>query len=97
MKNWEGWKALLQLNARKSEKEKAGAAWQEWHTPSISAPGRQSLANVRVQNQPGLRSQFQDSQGYTGFMKLCLIKQKQKKFEHCLLNGFTNPIMDLLN
>ena len=36
---------------------------------------RQRQADFWVQGQPGLQSEFQDSQGYTE--KLCLKKQKQ--------------------
>jgi hypothetical protein len=50
-------------------------AW--WRTPLIPALGRQRQADFWVQGQPGLQSEFQDSQGYTE--KPCLEKQKQKK------------------
>jgi hypothetical protein len=42
-----------------------------WHTPLIPALRRQ------IRGQPGLQSEFQDSQKYTE--KPCLEKQKQKK------------------
>jgi hypothetical protein len=46
--------------------------------PLISALGRQSQAGFWVQGQPGLQSEFQDSQGYTE--KSCLEnKTKQNK------------------
>jgi hypothetical protein len=42
----------------------------------IPALGRQRQADLWVQDQPGLQSEFQDSQGYTE--KFCL-KQQSKK------------------
>jgi hypothetical protein len=50
-------------------------AW--WRTPLIPALGRQRQADFWVQGQPGLQSEFQDSQGYTE--KPCLKKKKKKK------------------
>jgi hypothetical protein len=50
-------------------------AW--WHMPLIPALGRQGQANFWVQGQPGLQSEFQDSQGYTE--KPCLEKQHKTK------------------
>jgi hypothetical protein len=44
--------------------------------PLIPALGRQRQADFWVRGQPGLQSEFQDSQGYTE--KLCLEKQKTK-------------------
>jgi hypothetical protein len=47
----------------------------EWrHTPLIPALGRQRQVDLWVWGQPGLQSEFQDSQGYTE--KLCLKKKK---------------------
>jgi hypothetical protein len=46
-------------------------------TPLIPALGRQRQANFWVRGQPGLQSEFQDSQGYTE--KPCLEKPKQTK------------------
>jgi hypothetical protein len=54
-----------------------GQAGQWWHMPLIPALGRQRQVNFLVQGQPGLQSEFQDSQGYTE--KPCLIKPKKKK------------------
>jgi hypothetical protein len=48
-----------------------------WRTPLIPALGRQRQADFWVQGQPGLQSEFQDSQGYTE--KPCLEKQKPNK------------------
>jgi hypothetical protein len=48
--------------------------WQ--HTPLIPALERQRQVDFCVQGQPGLQSEFQDSQGYTE--KPCL-KQTNKK------------------
>jgi hypothetical protein len=51
-------------------------AW--WCTPLISAlRRRQRQADFSVRGQPGLQSEFQDSQGYTE--KHCLRKTKQNK------------------
>ena len=41
------------------------AAGQWWRTPLIPALGRQRKADFWVRGQPGLQSEFQDSQGYT--------------------------------
>jgi hypothetical protein len=46
-------------------------------TPLIPALGRQRQADFWVWGQPGLQSEFQDSQGYTE--KPCLKKKKKKK------------------
>ena len=48
-----------------------------WHTPLIPALGRQRQADFWVWGQPGLQSEFQDSQGYTE--KPCLEKTKTKQ------------------
>jgi hypothetical protein len=50
-------------------------AW--WRTPLIPALRRQRQADFSVQGQPGLQSEFQNSQGYTE--KPCLENQKTKK------------------
>ena len=50
-------------------------AW--WRMPLIPALGRQRQADFWVRGQPGLQSEFQDSQGYTE--KPCLEKQKTTK------------------
>jgi hypothetical protein len=36
-----------------------------WRTPLISALGKQRQADFWVRGQPGLQSEFQDSQSYT--------------------------------
>jgi hypothetical protein len=45
--------------------------------PLIPALGRQRQADFCIQGQPGLQSEFQDSQGYTE--KPCLKKNKKTK------------------
>jgi hypothetical protein len=45
--------------------------------PVIPALGRQKQADFWVRGQPGLHSEFQDSQGYTE--KPCLKKKKKRK------------------
>ena len=47
-----------------------------WHTPLIPALGKQRQVDFWVQGQPGLQSEFQDSQGY--IEKPCLEKTKTK-------------------
>jgi hypothetical protein len=47
-----------------------------WHTPLIPALGRQRQEDFWVWGQPGLQSEFQDSQGYTE--KPCLEKLKER-------------------
>jgi hypothetical protein len=64
-------------------------------TPLVPALRRQRQVDFRVQGQPGLQSEFQDSQGYTE--KPCFEKQnktKQKKqtnphTHHLVLNSKT--------
>jgi hypothetical protein len=58
-------------------KKDIGLARQWGHTPLIPALGRQRQADFWVQGQPGLQSEFQDSQSYTE--KPCLKKPKKKK------------------
>jgi hypothetical protein len=50
-------------------------AW--WRMPLIPALGRQRQADFWVRGEPGLQSEFQDSQGY--IEKPCLEKPKKKK------------------
>jgi hypothetical protein len=45
--------------------------------PLIPALGRQRQADFWIRGQPGLQSEFQDSQGYTE--KPCLEKKEKKK------------------
>ena len=45
--------------------------------PLFPALGRQRQANFWVRGQPGLQSEFQDSQGYTE--KPCLEKKRKKE------------------
>jgi hypothetical protein len=52
------------------------SAGQWWCTPVIPALGRQRQADFCIRGQPGLQSEFQDSQDYTE--KPCLEKQKNK-------------------
>jgi hypothetical protein len=48
-----------------------------WRTPLIPALGRQRQMNFGVRGQPGLHSEFQDSQGYTE--KPCFKKTRKKE------------------
>jgi hypothetical protein len=61
-------------------------AW--WLTTLIPALGRQRPTDFWVRGQPGLQSEFQDSQGYTE--KPCLKKQKQNKTKK---NGYLKILM----
>jgi hypothetical protein len=75
-----------QQQQKKKKKEKkemtvllrtAESSWAWWGTPLIPALGKQRQADFYVRGQPGLQSEFQDSQGYTE--KPCLKKPKQNK------------------
>jgi hypothetical protein len=50
----------------------AGESQAWWHTPLVLALRRQRQVDFWVWGQPGLQSEFQDSQGYTE--KPCLKK-----------------------
>jgi hypothetical protein len=50
-----------------------------WRTPLIPALGRQRQADFWVRGQPGLQSEFQDSQGYTEKPRLEKPKNKTKQ------------------
>ena len=72
IENWSkvaGTEKLVVIKKRPSSR-----AW--WHMPLIPALGRQRQADFWVWGQPGLQSEFQDSQGYTE--KPCLEKQTNK-------------------
>jgi hypothetical protein len=58
-------------------KKQEDMSWAWWHTPLIPALGRQRQVDFWVQGQPGLQSEFQDSQDYTE--KPWLANQKKKK------------------
>jgi hypothetical protein len=60
---------------KKLGKKSVRDSWAWWHTPLIPALGRQRQVDFWVQGQPGLQSEFQDSQGYTEKPK----KKKKKK------------------
>jgi hypothetical protein len=63
-------------------------AW--WRTPLIPAFGRQRQADFWVRGQPGLQSEFQDSQGYTE--KPCLEKPKKKKKQNELTGSWWRKV-----
>jgi hypothetical protein len=54
-------------------------SWAWWRTPLIPALGRQRQADFWVRGQPGLQSEFQDSQSYTEKPCLEIPKKKKKK------------------
>jgi hypothetical protein len=60
----------IQWQKQFKERDCPSRAW--WRTPLIPALGRQRQADFWVWGQPGLQSEFQDSQGYTE--KPCLEK-----------------------
>jgi hypothetical protein len=66
---------LLDFKKKKKKKQKTFCrVW--WRTPLVPALGRQRQADFWVRGQPGVQSEFQDSQGYTE--KSCLEKPKKK-------------------
>jgi hypothetical protein len=68
---------MSRINQTKKGKKKKKPSWAWWHTPLIPALGRQRQADSWVRGQPGLQSEFQDSQGYRE--KPCFKKKKKKK------------------
>jgi hypothetical protein len=62
-----------------------------WHTPLIPELGRQRQVDFLIQDQAGLQSDFQDSQGYTE--KPCLGKKKSLIVcsNKCAVNEITYP------
>jgi hypothetical protein len=65
------------LQKTKQNKTGGGGGLGGWCTPLIPALGRQRQSDFWVRGQPGLQSEFQDSQGYTE--KPCLKKPKPNK------------------
>jgi hypothetical protein len=59
--------------------------------PLIPALRRQRQTDFRVQGQPGLQSEFQDSQGYTE--KPCLEKQNKQTNKQQQQQNFKIDIM----
>jgi hypothetical protein len=60
--------------------------------PLIPAFGRQRQADFLVRGQPGLHSEFQDSQGYTE--KPCLGKKKSLLLaEQVLQSVYSGPVV----
>jgi hypothetical protein len=59
------------------ELKKLDSSWAWWCMPLFPALRRQRQVDFWVRGQPGLQSEFQDSQGYTD--KPCLEKTKQNK------------------
>jgi hypothetical protein len=64
-------------------------------TPLIPALGRQRQVDFWVRGQPGLQSEFQDSQGYTE--KPCLGKKKKKKRWRWVVVGINFFVTYLFN
>ena len=63
-----------------------------WCTPLIPALGRQKQADLWVRGQPGLQSEFQDSQGYTE--KPCLEEKKQSQNQKGLFQTAVSVSME---
>jgi hypothetical protein len=68
------WEFCSTKGLHKKNLKRAG---QWWRTPLIPALEKQRQADFWVQGQPGLQSEFQDSQGYTE--NPCLEKKEQKQ------------------
>jgi hypothetical protein len=64
------------MSQKKKKKGQTNLAGRWWRTPLILALGRQRQADFLVRGQPGLQSEFQDSQGYTE--KPCPRKKQNK-------------------
>ena len=58
--------------------KKCFLAGQWWHTPLIPALGSQRQVDFCIRGQPGLQSEFQDSQGYIEKPRLGKQKTKNK-------------------
>ena len=65
------------LRKSKKKKQKTKKQQQQTQTPLIPALRCQRQADFWVWGEPGLQSEFLDSQGYTE--KPCLEKQQQQK------------------
>jgi hypothetical protein len=98
--DWGTWceihKESIKISIRKEIKN-----WAWWHTPLIPALGRQRQVDFWLRGQPGLQSEFQDSQGYRE--KPCLEipppqkkkkkKRKEKKICNVLLRNANVALM----
>jgi hypothetical protein len=72
-------------------------AGQWWRMPLIPALGRQRQVEFRVRGQPGLQSEFQDSQDYTTEKPVSKKPKKQsKKKKNPQLRGSTRIFSVLL-
>jgi hypothetical protein len=71
------WKHHAHIFIKLTWIKKESKARQWWCTPLVPELGRQRQADFLVRGQPGLQSEFQDSQGYTE--KPCLQKGKKEK------------------
>jgi hypothetical protein len=70
-----GQKATTIFSKINTLKDNSSRAW--WRTPLIPALSRQRQADFWVRGQPGLQSEFQDSQGYTE--KPCLEEEEEEE------------------
>jgi hypothetical protein len=84
-------KPCLEKPKKKKERKKERndyLAGQWWRMPLIPVFGRQRQAYFWVPGQPGLQSEFQDSQGYTE--KPCLEKTKIDEWMNKRVNEWMN-------
>ena len=92
---------LRALSVQSKQRQKLPSSQEWWHRPLIPALGRQRQSHFLVQCQPGLQSEFQDSEGYTE--KPCLEKTKNKKNKkkqqqqkkHCLWSSIPTAVYQL--
>jgi hypothetical protein len=70
-------KLQASLSCRRPYLKSKQGSWVWWCTPLIPALRRQRQVDFRVRGQPGLQSEFQDSQGYTE--KPCLENKQTNK------------------
>jgi hypothetical protein len=89
--SWSSYRVLIPLGACNS------SPYSSIRVPKYKKRKMQRQVDFWVQGQPGLQSEFQDSQGYTE--KPCLGKKKKKEYPstiHCLAVGVCICLNQLL-